>query len=221
MYIKNRRNSSEIKAFSLVSNSCLIEYSVNEIAYFSYTRPLCSIRKMRKTLILFLTIITFSCETELDKNKRVFQNILGTNKISAINSLVNDFENNLNKNYPELTIGEAYEQYLIEIISESTNDFEKFKFQTSSTKSELTKSGLWNEIYLKDENNGLIINETGQYMRGLEHVSRTDSFVKTYYEKRKAAGMMQNELVVNGILNSNPDFDNYFHKRIIILEFTF
>ena len=176
---------------------------------------------MRKTLILFLTIITFSCETELDKNKRVFQNILGTNKISAINSLVNDFENNLNKNYPELTIGEAYEQYLIEIISESTNDFEKFKFQTSSTKSELTKSGLWNEIYLKDENNGLIINETGQYMRGLEHVSRTDSFVKTYYEKRKAAGMMQNELVVNGILNSNPDFDNYFHKRIIILEFTF
>tara|TARA_R110002020_G_scaffold17804_9_gene63121 strand:+ start:2320 stop:2856 length:537 start_codon:yes stop_codon:yes gene_type:complete len=177
--------------------------------------------KMRKAIILFLTILTFSCQTELDKNIHAFQNILGENKINAINSLVTDFENNLKKNYPKLSVDKAYEKYLTEIISDSTTDFEKFKFQTSNTKSELTKSGLWNEIYFKDDNNGLIINETGQYMRGLNYVAKSDMFVKKYYDKRQAAGMMSNKLVVNGILNSNPDFNNYFHKRIVVLEFTF
>ncbi|EAP86323.1 hypothetical protein [Croceibacter atlanticus] len=177
--------------------------------------------KIRKTIIFFLTIVTFSCQTELEKNKHAFQNTLGENKINAINSLVTDFENNLKKNYPKLSIDKAYEQYLTEIISDSTTDFEKFKFQTPNTKSELTKSGLWNEIYLKDNNNGLLINVTGQYMRGLNYVAKSDKFVKKYYEKRQTAGMMSNELVVNGILNSNPDFNNYFHKRIVVLEFTF
>jgi len=32
---------------------------------------------------------------------------------------------------------------------------------------------------------------------------------------------MQNELFVNGILSSNPDFNDYFHKRIVVMEFSF
>ncbi len=32
---------------------------------------------------------------------------------------------------------------------------------------------------------------------------------------------MQNEILVTGILNSDPNFNNYFHKRIVVLEFSF
>ncbi|WP_139171000.1 hypothetical protein [Lutibacter oricola] len=176
---------------------------------------------MRQTIIFILTIIFFSCQNDLDKNKQVFQNILGEKKTNAINSLVTDFEKNLKKNYPELKIEKAYEKYLTEIISDSTTDFEKFKFQSPKTETKLNKSGLWNELYLKDENGLLMINKTGQYLRALDYVGETDKFVKEYYENREAAGMIRQELIVRGILKSNPNFNDYFHKRIVVIEFTF
>lgn len=58
-------------------------------------------------------------------------------------------------------------------------------------------------------------------MQALYTVRESDSLIKKYWEKREAAGMMQNELVINGILSLNPDFNNYFHKRIVVLEFSF
>ncbi len=117
--------------------------------------------------------------------------------------MVSDFENNLKKNYPKLSIAKACEQYLIEIISNSTTEFETFKYQTQNIKPELTKSGLWNEIYLKDDNNGLLINETGQYTRGLNYVAKSDKLIKNIMKKRQAAGMMSNEYIITLILILN------------------
>lgn len=57
-------------------------------------------------------------------------------------------------------------------------------------------------------------------MQAIYLVKDSDSLIKRYWESRDAVGMMQNELLVNGILSSNPDFNNYFHKRIVVLEFS-
>ncbi len=64
------------------------------------------------------------------------------------------------------------------------------------------------------------MNNVGKYMQALYLVKDSDSLIKKYWEKREAVGLMQNEIVVSGILSLNPDFNNYFHKRIVVLEFS-
>jgi hypothetical protein len=49
----------------------------------------------------------------------------------------------------------------------------------------------------------------------------SDSLIKKYWSKREAAGIMQNKIIVDGLLSSKPDFNNYFHKRIVVAEFSF
>jgi hypothetical protein len=58
-------------------------------------------------------------------------------------------------------------------------------------------------------------------MQALYAVKNSDSLINRYWDKREAAGMMPNELIVRGILSSNPDFNDYFHKRIVVLEFSY
>ncbi len=59
---------------------------------------------------------------------------------------MSDFEKNLKKIYPDLSIQKAYQQYIADIISDSTTDWEKFKFQSDKTKTEFHQSGLWNFV---------------------------------------------------------------------------
>ena len=120
-----------------------------------------------------------------------------------------------------MTTEKGYQQYLTDLISDSTTDSEKFRFQSDKTNTEFHKSGLWNEIYTKDSVSELQINGTGKYMQALYTVKDSDSLIKKYWEKREAAGMIRNELVINGILSLSPDFNDYFHKRIVVLEFSF
>lgn len=178
---------------------------------------------MKFIKIFIILFLIFGCSNQkiTDKRISVFEKRLGGEETKALNLLVSDFEKNLIKIYPNLTVEKGYRQYLTEMISDLTTDWEKFKFQSDKTNSEFHKSGLWNEIYTKGSVGGLQVNGVGKYMQALYYVKDSDSLTKKYWRKRQAAGLMRNELVVNGILSSSPDFNDYFHRRIVVLEFSF
>lgn len=177
---------------------------------------------MKNLKIFIFLLLTLSCSQKKPDNRIAkFEKILGDKPTKSVNLLVSDFEENLDKIYPDLSTEKAYRKYLNEMISDSTTNWEKFKFQSENTNTEFHKSGLWDEIYTMDSVYGLQINAVGKYMQALYTVKNSDSLINKYWEKREVAGMMQNELIVRGILSSNPNFNNYFHKRIVVLEFSY
>jgi len=96
--------------------------------------------------------------------------------------------------------------------------YEKFNFQTEKTKSLFKKSGLWNEVHIIDTSRaGYQVNVNGKYIRALENIKESDTLVNRYYKSRKKDGILQDR--IDAILNSKPNFDNYIHKRIVVLEF--
>ena len=150
-----------------------------------------------------------------------FKNTLGQRETIALDKLVSDFEKNLEKNYPNLTIENRYKKYLNDIISVSSGNTEKFKFQSNETNSEFHRSGLWKETYERDSIYGLEINLTGKYMKAIYSIKDSDAFISRYYKKREATGMLPIDLFIKGVLNSKSDFNDYFHKRIVVIEFSF
>tara|TARA_R110002020_G_scaffold433490_1_gene643569 strand:- start:1292 stop:1825 length:534 start_codon:yes stop_codon:yes gene_type:complete len=172
-------------------------------------------------LIVYLIIIVGCSQKQTDKRIADFEDILGKKETKAVNSLVSDFEKNLDSNYPNLTAQNAYRQYLKDLVSDSTTNWEKFKFQSDQTNMEFHRSGLWNEVYIKDSLYGLQVNRVGKYMQALYEVKESDSLINEYWGKREAVGIMSNKNVVSGILSLDPDFNDYFHKRIVVLEFSF
>ena len=69
--------------------------------------------------------------------------------------------------------------------------------------------------------NTIEFNSIGKYMHALYSIKDSDSLINKYYHIKEAVGMMQNELFVNGLLSFEPNFNNYFHKRIAVIEFSF
>ncbi len=186
---------------------------------------------MKKFHLILVLILTFSCsQKQTDYRITEFEKILGERQTKALNLIVSDFEKNLHKIYPDLSIKKGYRQYLMDMISDTISNYEKYKFMSRKTITEYNESGLWSEVYethssydskSKDSIEIIDVNNFGKYMQALYVVKDSDSLIKSYWRKREAAGMMQNELVVDGILSLNPDFNDYFHKRIVVLEFSF
>ncbi len=174
---------------------------------------------MRKFYLILVLIFIFSC-SQTDNRIAEFEKVLGERQTQALNLLVSDFEKNLAKTYPNLTIEKGYRQYLIDIKSDTITDWKKFEFQSKKTHSEYYKSGLHDEIYDKDTTS-LKENNFGKYMNALYSIKDSDSLIKKYWSKREALGIMHNSIFVDGFLYSNPDFNNYFHKRIAVIEFSF
>jgi hypothetical protein len=176
---------------------------------------------MQKFHLVIVLILIFSCaQKQTDSRIAEFEKIFGERQTNAFDSLVSDFEKNLTKIYPNLTIEKGYRQYLIDIKSDTITDWKKFEFQSKKTHEEYYKSGLRNEIYDKDTTS-LKENNFGKYMTALYKIKDSDSLIKKYWSKREAAGIMQNKIIVDGLLSSKPDFNNYFHKRIVVAEFSF
>ncbi|WP_100616380.1 hypothetical protein [Confluentibacter citreus] len=176
---------------------------------------------MQKSYLILFLILTLSCfQKQTDDRISEFEKVLGERQTNALNLLVSDFEKNLTKIYPNLTIEKGYRQYLIDIKSDSITDLKKFEFQSKKTHSEYFESGLRNEIYDKDTIS-LKANNIGKYMTALYQIKDSDSLTKEYWRIREAAGILPNTMFVDGILNLRPDFNDYFHKRIVVVEFSF
>jgi hypothetical protein len=184
---------------------------------------------MRIILTLLIAILSVSC-SQKDPRIDKFENVLGARKSIALTSLVSDFEENLFKLYPDLTLKQSYEQYLSDMLSDSITDWEKYRFQSDQTQTEFHESGLWDEIYeyeysysLGDSTKTKTIdsNNMGKYMAALYSIKDSDSLIKTYWKYREAGGLIQKEIVIPGLLSLEPDFGDYFHKRIVVVEFSF
>lgn len=176
---------------------------------------------MKKYYLIFVIILTLSCfQKKTEKQITEFESILGERQTKALDNLVFDFEQNLIEIYPDLPIEEGYSQYLIDIKSDTITKWDKFKFQSKNTIMEYYKSGLHDEIYNKDTT-FLEANNLGKYMSALYRIKDTDTLIKKYWKIREAAGILPNTMFVDGILCQNPDFKNYFHKRIVVVEFSF
>jgi primosomal protein N'' len=76
---------------------------------------------MRIILILLIAILSFSC-SQKDPRIDKFENVLGERQSNALSALVSDFENNLVKLYPDLSIEQSYRQYLADMLSDSISD---------------------------------------------------------------------------------------------------
>jgi len=150
-----------------------------------------------------------------------FESILGKRKTSALNLLVSDFDKNLNRIYPDLETSQAYLKFLTDIKNNNITDWNEYKFQSKETNLEYKKSGLRSEIYV-EKNTELEPNYAGKYSIAMGKLKDSDYLIKGYYEIREAvSGMIRPDLFASEILSSNPDFSDYFHKRIVVLEFSF
>ncbi len=166
-------------------------------------------------------ILTVSCSDKKTDNRILeFENVFNERQIQAINLLVRDFDNNLNKAYPNLKTEQAYKQFLTEIKNGNIDNWNKYKFQSKKTNFEFNESGLKSEIYIQLHKE-LEINPFGKYMEALKTIKDSDSLISGYYEVREIAGFVSPVIFASGILISDPDFTDYFHKRIVVLEFSY
>lgn len=185
---------------------------------------------MRLSFLLFTLFLLNACSSKEHEQIQVFETTLGKNKAKALDKLVFDFEKNLAKNYPNKELKEAYKQYLIDIQHTTSRDTLIFDFQSKTTQSSLHKSGLWDELYqhdtLIDANTNEVfttieVNTTGKYLIALYEVKHSDSLISKYYNIRETAELMHTDFFIDGFLSMDPDFDNYFHKRIAVIEFSY
>ncbi|WP_421807103.1 hypothetical protein [Flagellimonas sp.] len=63
-----------------------------------------------------------------------------------------------------------------------------------------------------------IWNHRGKYMKAFEKIKDKNAFIKEYYEVKTTLGELSSHLFCDMILRHKPDFNNYFIKRIIVIE---
>jgi len=136
---------------------------------------------MKKTYFILILTITINCSPKkFDHRITTFENTLGEKETMALNNLVFDFEKNLEKMYVGIALEKAYQKYLIDFISNSVTDQEKFMFQSDKTKKEFHQSGLWNEIYRLDSTRGLTVYQEGKYMKSLHSIKDSNTLINDY-----------------------------------------
>lgn len=65
------------------------------------------------------------------------------------------------------------------------------------------------------------VNTIGKYMRALYTIKEKDSVVEKYFQVRDGWGVYANQRFANGVLYNKPNFKDYIHKRIVVLEFSY
>ncbi|SHH45604.1 hypothetical protein SAMN05444148_2057 [Winogradskyella jejuensis] len=184
-----------------------------------------------KPYLAFFLFVLFGCSSNQKQEEIiVFEYILGESNTKSLDLLVSDFELNLKKIYPKLSLTEAYKQYMKDIVNPKIKDWDKFYFKSEKTRNLFKESGFYDELYInnksfdllaKDSINTIEFNSIGKYMHALYSIKDSDSLINKYYNRKEAVGIMQNKLFVNGFLSFEPNFNNYFHKRIAVIEFSF
>ena len=203
------------------------------------------------TFLTFVAFVLLLACKQKNTNPNIsqFQRELGQENIAMIDLLVEEFEDHLRINYPKLSLSNAYSQFLKDIGDKYTaNDSILLTYQSEKTRLLFRNSTLYNELYVKvpldQKFEGVVeltplppylddkvtarisdsvirVNTIGKYMRALFVIKDQDSLVKKYYEVREASGLISNDRFARGILSYSPNFEDYIHKRIVVLENTF
>jgi hypothetical protein len=67
--------------------------------------------------------------------------------------------------------------------------------------------------------NSLHFNTYGQFLYGLAKYAPTDSFIIGYVDAKLLVGNISPSMLSDGLMKLNPDLQESFLKRIIVVEF--
>jgi len=80
----------------------------------------------------------------------------------------------------------------------------------------------WNSFQvdsiINQEKELITYNRNGRFFRGLELIKEQDSTIIKYLDDKNAMGDLAPSIVAGGLLAYNPNFSDYFLKRIIAVE---
>jgi predicted RNA-binding protein associated with RNAse of E/G family len=65
------------------------------------------------------------------------------------------------------------------------------------------------------------LNYEGRFWRALMSVSKRNTFVYNYLDIANSGGPVQPELLIDEMLGSNPNYSDYFIKRIIVTSLSY
>lgn len=165
-------------------------------------------------LFLIIGLTSLTCSNKIKNEIKTFEKSFGKTNSSKLNAAVDNFEKKLLMLYPDQDINDAYFYFLQEIKEN------KLQVELDSTIQEkLQKADFIKEFYLMDKNIKQGINYNGKFFIGLKSIEHKDTLIKNYLRILKSAGILSTNNFVDGILSGNPDFNNYFHKRIVISYF--
>lgn len=72
--------------------------------------------------------------------------------------------------------------------------------------------------FIKNEVGLLDFNLNGKYYTGLQKSKGNDTVIINYLDAKQAAGFVSFPLFKQGFLYNKPNFSDYFHKRIFLIE---
>ncbi len=197
--------------------------------------------------ISFFVLLVSCTQKSIDPNVLLFQQELGEENIAMIDRLVEEFEEHLDKQYPDLKTSEEYTQLLKDVSDlDTTNDSLLLTFQSKKSQERFRASTLCKELYIKQSNKTdstiasilkpitppphpykealdkapdsiYRVNTIGKYMQALYAIKAEDSVIKSYFRFRERFGIITHYQFADGIQYYKPDFDNYIHKRIVAI----
>ena len=220
--------------------------------------------------ILFLSIL-FSCKNQISDEVEVFENTLGKKYSDVLTDVVQRFEKELVRLYPNSDIKESYKELIGEIVDWNHDDYKPFgRFDTSLIRMQIDRfrdTGFEKELFLKpsyvgmrdgkltirrqyinDKHDTILVsdegvisldlntmnldsfineeykvleyNKHGLYHQALCNINSQDSLIISYLDS-KDWGYPGRVLNFRQFQYYNPDFDNYFIKRIFLIEFLY
>ncbi|PHS04378.1 MAG: hypothetical protein COA88_13580 [Kordia sp.] len=78
-----------------------------------------------------------------------------------------------------------------------------------------------NDSIIKNYYTWTDLNYEGRYWKALKKVHKSNQFISNYLEVAVTGGPVQPELLIDELLNSNPNYSDYFIKRIIVTNISY
>lgn len=165
-------------------------------------------------LLLMLT----SCLTR-DERISEFQEKLGLEKAQVLNDMVDHFENRLQVLYPKLELKDAYLQLLEDLEHQALDNTEmQFQWPEALLLKDIN-SGLQDDFYMQ-KFNSKTLNQEGVFFKAMRSQSYYDELIAEYFWVLEQTGRITPSQFASGMLRFDFDPNNFFHKRILVFQFS-
>ncbi|AUC80785.1 hypothetical protein [Lacinutrix sp. Bg11-31] len=91
--------------------------------------------------------------------------------------------------------------------------FENGSMEMPFNENEITKDSIKEKYKYFVESN-----YNGKYLKALNSISSKSEFLKSFYKIRTDFGVIESQLIAEQMLRYKVDFDNYYIKRLVIIE---
>ena len=165
-------------------------------------------------LLLMLT----SCLTR-DERISEFQDKLGLEKAQVLNEMVDHFERSLQVRYSKLELKDAYLQLLEDLEHQASDNTEMLFQWPKALLFKYENSGLQDDFY-QQKSNSKTLNEEGVFFKAMRSQSYYDELIAEYFWVLEQTGKITPSQFASGMLRFDFDPNNFFHKRILVFQFS-